>query len=106
MLLHYTLYGRPDRLGIFTALSPNLVGRHAHMPPWPGLVARRPGDPGGLRASRFPHPGTAMPRSRRKRAGRFLCLGGVDQDGVGDQAGKDAVELVEASGRVDGPAGL
>ena len=33
---------RPNRLGIFTALSPNAVGRHAHMLPWPGFVNRKP----------------------------------------------------------------
>ena len=30
------LYGRPGRLAILTAPSPNLVERHAYMPPWPG----------------------------------------------------------------------
>ena len=42
------LYGRPDRLAIFTAPPPNAVGRHAHMPPWPGSVDREPGGSGGL----------------------------------------------------------
>ena len=36
------LYGRPNRLPIFAAPSSNLVGRHAHMPPWPGRDDRGP----------------------------------------------------------------
>ena len=36
------LHGRPGRLPIPTALPPNLVGRHAHMPPWPGRDDRGP----------------------------------------------------------------
>ena len=36
------LYGRPDRPAVSTASPSNLVGRHAHMPPWPGCDDRRP----------------------------------------------------------------
>lgn len=59
-------------------------------------------------AAGFPLPpsGDSNAPLAEKASGAVLCLGGVDQDGVGDQAGENAVELVEASGRVDGPAGL
>ena len=42
------LYIRPNSPTIPTAPPPNTVGRHAHMPPWPGRDNRQPGDSGGL----------------------------------------------------------
>ena len=36
------LYIRPNRPAVPAAPPPNLVGRHAHMPPWPGRDNRRP----------------------------------------------------------------
>ena len=51
------LYGRPDRVAFPAAPPPNLVGRHAHMPPWPGRNDRRPGGSGGAaRAGMKPAP--------------------------------------------------
>ena len=41
------LYGRPKTPAISTAPPPNAVGRHAHMPPWPGGVAGEPRGSGG-----------------------------------------------------------
>ena len=38
---------RPSRPAIFAAPPSNTVGRHAHMPPWPGRDGNRPGSPGG-----------------------------------------------------------
>ena len=38
---------RPNTPPIPAAPPPSLVGRHAHMPPWPGRDAREPGASGG-----------------------------------------------------------
>ena len=38
---------RPDRAAVPIAPPLNAVGRHAHMPPWPGCVDCEPGNSGG-----------------------------------------------------------
>ena len=60
---------RPNRLGIISALSPNLVGRHAHMPPWPGAMNVKPGNSvGAVRAAI-----QAAPTDRIKARCRGRC---------------------------------
>ena len=61
------LYIRPGKPAIPTAPPSNGVGQHAHMPPWPGCVARKPRGSGGAARTRNARPYAGWSHRTRAR---------------------------------------